>query len=413
MRRSKSYRFVKQNNKGMTLVEVIVAIAILATISFSLLRAFSSSAIYNKRAKEKQCAVNLAQSIMEGFKAYDLEEICCQFNGRETFRVYMGGCGAFSEVGRTSLDAENKFVRNEVDDTYRFAMTDVDYNGSKFDVDITLTPDTSQSDYIYTLAEIPQFNKYNDAIVRQKTPTEEMVYVYEHVLDFLQSNYDMDPTATELTDEQKGKVKIDSHKITVLFEQVGGVQYLKIASWYNIGLDEIPFEDSTGAHVELDLPSDVMDDYVINLNTIPEYKGYDNSVTGFGSATMKNAYIYYYPLYDYGTDVQMMNVGMTGPVNIYLIKQETPGMSLATLTTADSSYRPSITLPSGMTCTLYTNVATNLVDGDPIIGIHLPTGTKTTLYDEVQKVLGYNVDIKLKNKRTNEEFSLKGSMFDY
>ena len=114
MSRNKMKQKVLKNNKGMTLVEILVAMMILTVVSLVLLRAFVSATKYNKIAKEKQREITLAQSIMESFKAYDMEEIVKQFHGADVFRIYSGAHGTFQEVGGNSYDAsKDEFVRND------------------------------------------------------------------------------------------------------------------------------------------------------------------------------------------------------------------------------------------------------------------------------------------------------------
>lgn len=71
---------LKKNNKGISLVEVIVSMAILAIIAVPLLSYFSSAAAYNARAKNRQTAVTLAQSIVEKCKDTNIEEIAKGFH---------------------------------------------------------------------------------------------------------------------------------------------------------------------------------------------------------------------------------------------------------------------------------------------------------------------------------------------
>ena len=61
----------KINNKGFSLVEVIISIAILAIISIPLLNYFTDSMKHNALAKTRQEATLEAQSIMEQLKAED------------------------------------------------------------------------------------------------------------------------------------------------------------------------------------------------------------------------------------------------------------------------------------------------------------------------------------------------------
>ena len=63
-----------KDNAGMSLVELIVAIAILSVAITPLLYTFVYTASFNAKAKVKQRATNAAMSVMETFKAYGLEE---------------------------------------------------------------------------------------------------------------------------------------------------------------------------------------------------------------------------------------------------------------------------------------------------------------------------------------------------
>ena len=63
------------SNKGFSLVEIIVAIAILAVIVLPLLNAFVTSSKLNARSKDKLMAVETAKNIMEEMRGYKLNEI--------------------------------------------------------------------------------------------------------------------------------------------------------------------------------------------------------------------------------------------------------------------------------------------------------------------------------------------------
>ena len=77
----------KLDNKGFSLVEVLIAMLIMAVVSVPILSCFVSAAKYNGKAKTNQHITGAAQSIMEGFKANTMESLVKQFNGEETFRV--------------------------------------------------------------------------------------------------------------------------------------------------------------------------------------------------------------------------------------------------------------------------------------------------------------------------------------
>lgn len=73
----------RKQNKGFTLVEVLIAITILGIIVTPLLHAFVTSANTNAKARRIMDATTLAQNIMEDLKAGSLEDLARQFNGCE------------------------------------------------------------------------------------------------------------------------------------------------------------------------------------------------------------------------------------------------------------------------------------------------------------------------------------------
>lgn len=79
----------KMDNKGITLVELIVSVAILAIIVLPLLNAFVQSSKTNAKAKNKLRASELAYNIMEGLEKVSLETVAYQFNySSEGFNIF-------------------------------------------------------------------------------------------------------------------------------------------------------------------------------------------------------------------------------------------------------------------------------------------------------------------------------------
>lgn len=73
----------KNNNAGFTLLEVLIAIIILAIISVPLLRAFASAAQTNRRAKVESLCTNAAENVAESFRDIDADELVEMYVGRE------------------------------------------------------------------------------------------------------------------------------------------------------------------------------------------------------------------------------------------------------------------------------------------------------------------------------------------
>ncbi len=65
----------ENNNKGFTLIEILVAIVALALVVVPLLQGFVATANLNKKSRERMMATNVAQTHMEEYSGYTIEEI--------------------------------------------------------------------------------------------------------------------------------------------------------------------------------------------------------------------------------------------------------------------------------------------------------------------------------------------------
>lgn len=72
-------RGTRASNAGFSLVELLIAVTILAIIVIPLLHMFVTSTRINVKSRQMLRATTVAQDIMEGLKAYTLEEVRTQF----------------------------------------------------------------------------------------------------------------------------------------------------------------------------------------------------------------------------------------------------------------------------------------------------------------------------------------------
>lgn len=156
MRSSKMLFGKKLNNKGMSLVEVIVAITILGLVAVPVLHSLTTAMVYNAKARNRQEMTLTAESIMETFKGYDLDELKVRFStggaGIEGIRVAdAGDTGVYD----TNPDTGTGFHYTHssaplpdpvVGDTYTFSINDMKAdNGQFYDVRITATPNSIEN----------------------------------------------------------------------------------------------------------------------------------------------------------------------------------------------------------------------------------------------------------------------------
>ena len=70
----------RRKNSGFTLVEVLVAVAILAVVSVPIIQSFVSVAQINSKSRRRQIATTIAESVMESCKAMTMAEFAAQFD---------------------------------------------------------------------------------------------------------------------------------------------------------------------------------------------------------------------------------------------------------------------------------------------------------------------------------------------
>lgn len=91
---------MRQDNRGMTLVELLIAIVILAIITVPLLHAFVSSARINMDARKRLRLTTVAQDVMEGLRADTLAELAEEFN----YPVPVGPYRGFHVIDRSLIE---------------------------------------------------------------------------------------------------------------------------------------------------------------------------------------------------------------------------------------------------------------------------------------------------------------------
>ena len=97
-------RKVQKDHRGMSLVEVIVAITILGIVAVPVLHSLTTAMVYNQKARTRQEMTLTAESIMETFKGYDLPILFERFGGSgDASKKGEGGKGGTGKIGRAHV----------------------------------------------------------------------------------------------------------------------------------------------------------------------------------------------------------------------------------------------------------------------------------------------------------------------
>lgn len=148
---------MKKNNKGFSLVEIIIAIVILALVITPFLNSFLTSATTNQKAKRIMRATSVAENIMEAIKPLGLEEIVLQLSN-DGNPSHMPTCnlvpifeshkellieenepqpGELAANAAAYVNGEWQFYGQE-SDIYYFSLTGIELDSEKYDARIKL-----------------------------------------------------------------------------------------------------------------------------------------------------------------------------------------------------------------------------------------------------------------------------------
>lgn len=375
LKRDKHHK--KLNNKGMTLVEVIITITILVAVSGFILSAFVSSMRAAAKSRELHRATTVAQNLMEGVKLKSAEELAYQFN----YPVLKDAADA--DVSNFSVYLPSMFqygVDKSVGELY-YAENPANPSGAKI---LTKVTPTTLANYEAAKVATP----YDPEAVAKAASA--------YTLDLKTTNYDflLDTAGTytyylrNLQNDgayYNAKITLDASPY-----RTGGASNLNVNSEQLISVPTIdstydavevmgdtydssaiaelgvkyPGETITPADLErkitLTLDHNLMPSgyYRTIVTVVYEYRFRKSDLTmsdpyelkvsipfnntgDEDTKSLRNVYLYYYPLYKEGTNKDTICIKNPDnkDFNLYVIKQENTGISQSDLQIKENAYR--------------------------------------------------------------------------
>ena len=332
----------QQDNRGMTLVELLVAIVLLAIVVVPLLHVFITAAKTNLKARERLRITTAAQDIMEGLKADSIAELAYQFDYPEVSHaanpnikaanefhlirksLINGGSGGIQEV-RAVIDETTREVTSIT--PVNAAETDENKVPSVHSVDGGVTyefVEKPDGKYYFTLENVTLQNASFDALIEvDATPyraggsvsadtarhnEKEIINIstmdtrydafYVQTADMVTTVLqEMNATYTPAT-----PVKAEDLKMEITMKVSNTVAPTGI----NMTKAAINYTFSTGGTTP----------YVVSK----DYDFFSNYATG---AELRNVYLFYFPLYGGIAPDKITYENQDGvPTTLHVIKQE-------------------------------------------------------------------------------------------
>lgn len=360
------------NNKGFTLVELLIAITILVVIVVPILASIVTSMKVNKKSDDLLNETAVAQTFMEGMQNMKLEEIAEQFSdvtnaGAALSFLPAGMGGTVHKEYQNSFTLNNGsyvFQKSTTGNVYTFGVKDVVYDNKKYDVKVTL----DASDYYRTATPSPEL--YNDKLyvdIADYDSDYDGLYVQNSTINadlcaelalrcVTANNY---KTADDIEQEADRTITLNINSKPSVTPLAGNAPVIEAGVNYKL---EIP-ESYVGSTVK---NSDSQEFNALYKNT----KNTDKKP--------RNIYLLYNPNYNsvssHERDHIVINNPENIPVTVYVIKQSS--IEEYNQRSAEAKYRVDIKVVEGAKGSEYaTKIRTN-------VGYNLYDLLKTNIYKE-------------------------------
>lgn len=345
----------KLNNVGMSLVELIVAMALLMIVTVPVLYTFVYSARNNARARLRQQTTAAAQTVMENLKAYSMEKICKDFNDK-TFPVSGVGSSGFDELIMSGVTFTAEGVPVYSGGEIELKISGMEYQRQTYDVDIKLTGHGSQASTIDSLKyESPTLENAASYAVNNAAMDSDVLWAIMDIVAQKWSDEENgadpapDPPVVHMPSEvDASNIVITMRELKVDVDQVGSQYVAKVSCVYTFKVNSFSYVNATtGASGTFSMPDTT----------------YEHDLSGSGdgaqeifnqSTPLKYLYLYYYPAYNYIPGVGALDPG--APVKVgkdyidienttgteiacYIYKQKNLAISDAKLRTSEGSYQ--------------------------------------------------------------------------
>lgn len=339
----------KRNNAGMSLIEVVVAIAILSIVILPVLHTFIQSTRYNARARVHQQTTAAAQTVMENLKAYSVADICRQFQNN-TFKV--NGSNVMTTVISGVTFTPEGLPVSEGGDMV-FSINKMRYQNSDYDVQVELKDHNSPAAVVESL------------IYGERSQENAAAYAFDAGVDLDALSAILEEVAQKWTECENTAMpeletpvvhlasEVDSDKIDITRQitvDITGTNNNYVAKvsctyTYNVVDYEYRIDSESGETSTFDLS----DTYEADLSGLTG-DGHELTKEIFNrsaeSNPLKYLTLYYYPAYSYGSGSPMevtkdcikINNATGTEIQCYIYKQKNLNVSDTTLSTSESRY---------------------------------------------------------------------------
>ena len=301
----KTVRIQKKNNKlnnrsinisdqGFTLIEVLVAVIIIAIVAIPVLKAFVTSANTTGKSKMKMRATNAAENIMEDLESLSVEQAVKKY-----------GLGAITEPTDLGKNGDSEIVKKGVKEAYTIPISaendrfDADLNEALkqgYQAEIFIDPswysnsnglnvsnfDILSSDIAAIFSMTPQLNNeaYSKFVSRQK--------------EYYKAKYPDEASRPPLWNEEKFKTNGLYREIRIDVEKIGTITNADGETYPKVNVT-VTVSYLLKDNVNSDYPGEKLVDDTDTTYIALNRQIFSNSVS---EKKLASIFVMYYPLYE-------------------------------------------------------------------------------------------------------------------
>lgn len=379
-------------NAGFSLLELLIAVIILAIIVIPLLHMFVTSTRINVKSRQTLRATTFAQDIMEGLKAYNIDELKQQFNEpAEGFYVINDKL----IKGSVQEDTDREKDKNGTDSDgnpnpglYYFTMSGVTMQGSEYDALI----EVDARGYIENAPDgVPEEEKDKYG-TKSVTIDGEPFYL----------NNDRFSVISSVDTERDGVFREDAGQRERALEAANKYYYKAEGgtdpdwNWETEGFDYWSSGVSVGRTITINITNgrtDAEGNSLFDADIAYQYEWCkrEESYVAYGTDAVGNPiggqeevdkyscgdgissgnfYLFYYPLYQTVDEKIMINNEADVPLRLYIAKQIDTTLTDVQLSLAENNYQAYVDVTAGSLdkIEIRTNLGYNLVNQEFLTG---------------------------------------------
>lgn len=375
----------KLNNEGFSLIEVLVAVIIIALVAGPILMSFVMSSRFNKDARISQDVNTVADSFMEEFKGGSLEA------------VYTNP--SLHHFDAVSFDGTGK---------YTFSAKNYDFVGAKYDIRAIVTPKSTS-----TVVETEPIGD-NDFVFMQDLSYDKSCYDYlvGEVYNAWNAAASFGSDYPYITDaDKKDYISVDRVIKVNVGTNADSSKTVTVTYIYNYSVAEKTYTNPVTGDITV-IPS-----YTGSISSDVSWAPKPGAVytKNYASATPLNRiYLCYSPVYASSSECRVrsdrIDITGAGVHTVYILKQQNPYLS-GNLSYMEANYRMYVTGSN-----YYHNLDINLSSGnyDPTItyadsskSLYLNPGTSML----TDKNLVYDVKIEVYENGAYGHFGSKTPLY--